>query len=106
MPRVAHTHIARHHKTLQKKSFIDKLIYVVAVLEPMANLPQIVTIYTHQDATGVSITSWVLYALFGATWLWYGIHTKQRPMITGGFLFVITDMIVVIGSIAFGGKVL
>jgi uncharacterized protein with PQ loop repeat len=105
MPRATHAHIA-HRLKLPQKSFIDKFIYVVAFLEPMANLPQIYTIYSHQDASGVSILSWVLYALFGTTWLWYGIHTKQKPMITGGLLFVITDLIVAIEAIAFGGKIL
>lgn len=83
---------------------VEKLIYIVAVAEPLANLPQIYTIFAHHDATGVSITSWILYASFALTWLWYGIHLKLHPTIIGGSLFFVTDLCVVAGAIMFGGR--
>lgn len=50
-------HIAARHGN--SVGIVGKVIYVVAVAEPLANLPQIFTIYIHRNATGVSVTSWL-----------------------------------------------
>ena len=102
MPRSSHKHITKR-KTDNTK-FIGSFIFVIAIAEPLANLPQIYTILYHRDASGVSITSWLLYLFFAVNWFWYGIVTKQKPMIVGAVLFIITDGIVVISAMAFGGK--
>ncbi len=86
-------------------TFIGYFIFVVAVAEPLANIPQIFTVFYHQNAAGVSITSWALYFLFAATWLWYGIAFKIKPTIIGGALFMLTDICVIIGACMYGGKI-
>jgi uncharacterized protein with PQ loop repeat len=106
MPPVPRHNIAHpRQKTEDPLSLIDRLIYVAAVAEPLANLPQVFTIYSLRNASGVSITSWILYMVFAAIWLWYGIHTKQRPMIIAAMLFLATDLAVVMGALMFGGTV-
>jgi len=103
MPRSTQAH-AVALKRLPRQTFIDRFIYVVAVAEPLANLPQIYTIYAHKNAAGVSLTSWVLYAAFALTWLWYGIHKRERPMVVGATLFLTTDTAVIIGAMMYGGR--
>jgi uncharacterized protein with PQ loop repeat len=86
-----------------RKSIIERLIYVAVIAEPIANVPQLNAIYSRHDASGVSIGSWALYACFALIWLWYGVHTKQKPMMIGGTLFFMTDMSVAIGASLYGG---
>jgi uncharacterized protein with PQ loop repeat len=101
---------SQHHLTPRKQAskltFLDHFIYIVAATEPMANIPQIITIYRTHQASGVSIMSWLMYALFAITWLAYGIHIKRKPMIIGSSLIFATDMMVVVGAILFGGKII
>ena len=104
MPRAGHKHISKRKQ--QPNSFIGAFIFVIAVAEPLANLPQIFTIFYHRNAAGVSITSWFLYLFFALNWLWYGLITKQKPIVVGACLFILTDGTVALGAILFGGKIL
>lgn len=104
MPRSPHHHIAGRVASRRPSALVARVIYVVAVAEPLANLPQIYTIYHTHTAAGVSITSWLFYALFAAAWLWYGINMRVRPNIVAGAMFLITDLSVVFGAIMYGGR--
>lgn len=104
MPRHSVHHVVARPADHRRGSIILKMIFFVAVLEPATNLPQIYTIYAHRDAAGVSITTWILYAIFGSLWLWYGIFARQKPITIAASLFVITDLSVVVGALLFGGK--
>lgn len=101
-----HIHLARTARKATKapSPLVAKLIYVVAVAEPLANLPQIHAIFTRHTAAGVSLTAWLLYAFFAASWLTYGINTRQKAMIIGSSLILLTDLCVVAGGFIYGGK--
>ena len=104
MPRHSVHHVIARSADHRRRNIILKMIFLVAILEPMTNVPQIYTIYAHRDASGVSITTWILYAIFGSLWLWYAICARQKPIMISATLFVITDLSVVVGAFLFGGK--
>jgi MtN3 and saliva related transmembrane protein len=104
MPRSNHRHIKTLHASPKKRTLLDNFIYVVAIAEPLGNLPQIYTIYSSHQATGVSITSWMIYAFFALTWLAYGVHAKVKPSVVAGTMFFLTDVTVIIGAWMYGGR--
>ena len=87
-----------------QKRVINKSIFVIAAIQPIGTIPQIITLYSHHNATSLSITSWMIFVLFDLMWLWYGIDNKQRAVIVSAALFSLLEGVVVIGAILYGGK--
>lgn len=82
------------HKELKE---LNKAIMLVAVIEPLTTLPQIVDVFVKKDVSGVSVLTWGLYAFFEAIWVIYGLAIKNRPIVVTNTLWIAMDLLVVIG---------
>ncbi len=63
------------------KRMFDKFIYVIVILGPIVNLPQLFKIWVYQNATGVSLVSWAGFSVISMFWLVYGLLHKEKPII-------------------------
>ena len=94
--------MAKHHHFLQfhiskkqKLNFLDKTAVVLAFLYPLTGIPQLLTVI--QDGTeGVSILSWLGFAMFSAFFLTYATVHKIKPMMITYTLWLLVDSLVVI----------
>lgn len=90
---------------LQKNSnspLINKLIYVGGILGPLTTIPQLYKIWIGKNASGVSVISWGAYAVGSAFWVWYGITNKQRPLVFTYSLFLVVEIMIIIGTFLYG----
>lgn len=92
-----YTHLTRGNRVKR----INTLMIYAAVIHPATALPQVVEIYATQDASGVSIWTWLGFMLLGLLFLSYGIAHRLRPYITAQILWFIIDFLVVTGVIIF-----
>ena len=83
------------------KRFLDRLIFVVGALGPLATIPQVYTIFAHHDSSGVSVFSWAAYILFDIIWLIYGIVHKEKVLIFSNALWIIVCTLIVIGALRY-----
>ena len=83
------------------KRFLDRLMYSVGVLAPLALMPQVISIYVDHEKQGVSLETWVLLAVFNVLWVVYGIVHKDKPIIITHTLFTILDVSIVAGVLLF-----
>jgi uncharacterized protein with PQ loop repeat len=88
----------------KQRQFINKAILVVAAIEPLSTIPQVITVFSHRSAAGVSVTSWVLFVIFDVIWAWYGLSEKQTAIIISGVMFGILEAAVVVGALLYGGS--
>ena len=79
------------------KRFLDRLMYGVSILAPLALLPQILSIYIDREKQGVSLETWVLLSVFNILWVMYGIVHKDKPIIITHTLFTALDVSIVAG---------
>lgn len=84
------------------KRLMDKLIYVVGIIGPIMTIPQILKIWVDKNAAGISIITWLTYAIISVFWLLYGIMHKEKPIIFASFLLFIFDAFVVVGALTYG----
>lgn len=91
-------------KAKNSQSFIDKLIIVVAVIEPFCTLPQAISIFRNKDASGISILTWIGFNILTIIWIWYAIYNKEKVVFIYQALFFIFDSIVIIGAFLYGGQ--
>lgn len=108
MSRYHHHRIKKHRILTLKKSkntkLVDSATLVVAILEPIVTIPQIITIFVDKTAAGVSLATWVGYEFLTLVWLWYGIVHKDRLIVLYQGLYMIVQTGVIIGGLVYGAK--
>lgn len=82
------------HKELKE---LNKAVMLVAIVEPLTTLPQIIRVFVDKDVSGVSVVTWALYAFFEAVWVIYGLAIKNHPIIIANCLWIVMDLAVVLG---------
>jgi len=82
----------------EKKTVLDRLIYLAALGAPIANLPQLFQVWSTKSAQGVSLLSWTLFAVISLVWLAYGIEKRDKPIILMYALLVIIQMGIALGT--------
>lgn len=98
----------RMHKKLDpyphpKKSIriLDDIITLLAIIGPIATLPQIVEIFVNKNAGSVSVLSWIIFTIFDIPWIIYGIAHKEKPIIIAYTMWFISNILVVIGALLY-----
>ena len=83
-------------------SRIDRLMMFASIVHPITAIPQVYTIYDTQDATGVSLLTWVGFMIIGLVFLSYGIVHKLKPYILNQIIWFVLDFFVVAGVLIYG----
>lgn len=91
----------KHLQQRESRNFVDKLIYVFAIGGPLMNIPQLLKIWTEKNAAGVSVLSWIGFALTSLIWLIYGIIHKEKPIVVANCLYLIFQIGVIIGTLMY-----
>jgi MtN3 and saliva related transmembrane protein len=79
------------------KKYFESFMVVFATIEPIATIPQIIKIWGSHSTQGVSLLTWLFYALTSLVWLAYGISKKDKALIISGALWALSQTIVVLG---------
>jgi uncharacterized protein with PQ loop repeat len=94
-----------HYKYIPQKqeaTAIDRLMSIAAVVHPLTATPQVYSIYTTRDVSGVSLWTWVGFIVLGMIFLAYGILHKIKPFIITQVLWFAIDLAIVIGVLLYG----
>ncbi|MEK7594157.1 MAG: hypothetical protein AAB436_00780 [Patescibacteria group bacterium] len=88
-----------------KKASSDKMVgymmYAVAVGMPLTNIPQLNQIYSTKVTTGLSVTTWIMYLIFGFIPLLYAISNKLRPLIISNILWMVVYALMIYGILIY-----
>lgn len=93
-PQPPHLH-ARLAKRKKLTTF-DKVIMVAAFIYPLSGLPQVFEVF-QGNVSGVSLISWIGFTAFSTLFLIYGIIHQLKPVIITNFLWIIVDVLVIVG---------
>lgn len=69
---------------------------MVALIGPIALIPQVLQLYTLRDASDLSPVTWILWEILSGIWLVYGLVHKEVPIIVGNLAFLVLQAIVII----------
>jgi len=84
-----------------KKRFIDKAIYVAALVGPLFTLPQIYNIWIQHNASGVSVITWMTFTITSFFWFYYGYVHNEKPIIFSSILWIIMQSLVWVGTLVY-----
>lgn len=76
-------------------------MYFASFAYPFTALPQIIQVFTSQNVTSLSLTSFALYVIFGSIFLTYAISKKLRPLIIEGALWLVIYVAMLVGILLF-----
>lgn len=102
MLHLRHIHRRKKQHTRQKSSHVllDGIVYVSSIVGPIMTIPQIYDIWIRKSLAVNEIT-WGFYLVTALVWLYYGIVTKDKPIIFSNFLWVIAQGLVLVGALMF-----
>lgn len=76
--------------------FYDKFIYIMVILAPISNLPQLYNVWIEKNVSGVSYISWFIFSLSSIAWFIYGfLHKDKHVMIMYSSLMIIQALIAI-----------
>jgi uncharacterized protein with PQ loop repeat len=106
---LGHVHLRKRISNMEPYPSTDRLkraidygVYLVSILGVVFTIPQMITIWINRNASGVSAISWIAYVVTALFWIFYGVIHREKPIIWINILWVICDLIVVVGAIKFG----
>ena len=82
--------------------FLDNICIMIAIIMPLTTFPQIYKTWVYKNAIGMSLLMWVFHAMLVIPMLLYGIAHKVKPLIILNILWVVVDIIVIIGIMLYG----
>jgi len=80
---------------------VDKLIYAAAIIGPLLTIPQAYNVWILKNAGGVSIITWLFMSFASATWLWYGIVHKDKPIIFSSIIWLVMQTLIWTGTVIY-----
>jgi len=89
----------------EREIALERLIYVAAIIGPFTALPQIYAIwFVDTSAVGVSFTTWALFMVMSAVWLAYGVERRDTPTIVSNALWLVMEVIILVGAARFNSR--
>lgn len=104
-----HAHLKKHlYKKIEGapnreslKRTLDKMMVGIALIGPLATIPQVFQLYHTKDAQGLSIETWVLWTILSGVWCVYGYLHRETPIALSNIIYVILQGAVVIGILLY-----
>jgi uncharacterized protein with PQ loop repeat len=79
------------------KTALDIIIYPVAIAAPLALLPQVIQVFQTQDASSLSLPTWLILGLLNVVWFVYGWAHKEQPLIITNAMLAALNFAIVAG---------
>jgi uncharacterized protein with PQ loop repeat len=83
------------------RSFLYRLTLIAAVVQPLTTIPQVYKIYSTHDVSGLSLFTWLGYALVGLVFLAYGIKYRLKPIYLTQIIWFSLQMSIAIGILVY-----
>ena len=97
-------HLQKYLTKKKETALVDRLMSAAAVIHPLTATPQVYTIYSTHNVSGVSLWTWLGFMTLGMIFLAYGILHKIKPFIVTQVLWFIIDLSIVLGVIIYRGS--
>lgn len=81
---------------------LDRVMFFVAFLVPLALFPQALQIYTNADAGGLSLYTWSGLSVANALWALYGYIHRDKIIFMANTLITLLNISIVIGILQYG----
>lgn len=82
---------------------VDDLALLAGIVGPLMATVQAWDIWVGQDASGVSLLTWMTFVMTSMIWLTYGIWHRLKLLIFTYTLWLAVNILIVVGLLKYGG---
>lgn len=94
-------HHPQHKIRKVNPDYIDSAMSLIAIVSPLTIIPQIIQIYQTKDVEGISLITWVFSVLTSLTWIIYGFHHKDKPIIFNSIMGAVFCSLIAFGVLLY-----
>ncbi|KKW20103.1 MAG: hypothetical protein UY63_C0001G0008 [Parcubacteria group bacterium GW2011_GWA2_51_10] len=77
-------------------------MYGAAIAAPVALMPQVWTLYSQKNASGLALPTWVALGLINILWVLYSFAHREPPLGIANALFAMLNFSIVAGILIYG----
>lgn len=88
-------------KRIPEQNTFDNVMIGVGFAEPIVEIPQVIQIYTTQNASGLSLITWTMYTLTSVVWIIWGIKRKLKPIYIPQIAWLFFEGLIIYGIIKY-----
>lgn len=82
-----------HEESFKRR--LDKAMYIIGLIGPIALLPQVLTVFATQNVSSLSISTWLVLGIINVMWCLYGwLHKEYAIFLANGSTAVLNFAIV------------
>ena len=86
----------------QAEGLLRRLLGAMSIFTLLMTIPQVLTIWVGQQATGVSVWSWSAYLLSALLWFWFGLQKRDKNIYLPCIGWIALNSAVIGGAIVYG----
>ena len=107
-------HLGHRHQLLRKRGdiptvarskrlvrIVDMIAYIVSFSSLFFTLDQARLIYIEHKVIGVSLLTWIFYAVSSSVWFFYGYIHKDRVLLVTNFCWILVNISIVVGVLVY-----
>ena len=91
-----------HDPGTSPSPLLRRVLGGMSIFTLVMSIPQILAIWVHRQAAGVSVVSWAAYLLSALLWFWYGLQQRDRNIYLPCLGWIALDIAVVAGALVYG----
>lgn len=104
MHHAMYRHAHRDKRKAKLLQLLDKSAYLMGAVTVAVNVPQLITVWTSPDVSGVSLISWTGFFLGSCFWLSYGLLHGEKPIIAVNAALIAVQGLIVLGILRRSGS--
>jgi uncharacterized protein with PQ loop repeat len=84
-------------EAIEPATRLEKMLRLLAVLTMVMTVPQVISVWSHDNVGGVSLVSWIAYLISSVAWLVYGLQKHDRTIWLVCIGWIVLDVAIVAG---------
>ena len=83
------------------KRYFDYLMYAVAIVAPIALLPQVLSVYSTKNVSGLVVFPWIFLGCMHILWVFYGTIHRELPLVLTSIFFALMNFSLLVGILLY-----
>ncbi len=79
------------------KDRLDMIVFGVALFSVIMTIPQVISVWSDHNVSGIAPSSWVAYTIAAFFWMLYGFVHKENKIIAVNAINLFLNALVVVG---------
>ena len=81
---------------------LERFLRVLSVVTMLMTVPQVVTVWVGDSASGVSLLSWGAYLFSACLWFAYGLQKRDKTIYLACIGWIALDLAIIVGVLIRG----